>query len=80
MKRASFLLSLLISNPLLTHAALAQTAPPPNVLPSSLPSSIGANLSDRPTGVNTGLTAKQLLEQARQRLRDRGEQIGRAHV
>ena len=69
MKRASFLLSLLISNPILTQAALAQTAPPP----SSLPSSIGANLSDRPTGVNTGLTAKQLLEQARQRLRDRGE-------
>ena len=77
MKRASFLLSLLISNPLLTHAALAQTAPPPNILPSSLPSSIGANPPDRPTGVNTGatmgLTAKQLLEQARQRLRDRGE-------
>ena len=77
MKRASFLLSLLISNPLLTHAALAQTAPPPNVLPSSLPSSIGANPPDRPTGLNTGattgLTAKQLLEQARQRLRDRGE-------
>ena len=58
MKRTSFLLSLLISNPLLAHTALAQTAPPPN----------GLN-----TGLNTGLTAKQLLEQARQRLRDRGE-------
>ena len=77
MKRASFLLSLLISNPLLSQAALAQTAPPPNVPPSALPSSIGANPPDRPTGLNTslntGLTAKQLLEQARQRLRDRGE-------
>ncbi len=77
MKRVSFLLSLLISNPLLTQGALAQTAPPPSALPSSIGADIGANLSDRPTGLNTslntGLTAKQLLEQARQRLRDRGE-------
>ena len=62
MKRTFFLLSLLISNPLLVHAALAQTAPPPNGL------DVGLN-----TGLNAGLTAKQLLEQARQRLRDRGE-------
>jgi polysaccharide biosynthesis/export protein len=56
MKRASLLLTLLISNPLLVQASLAQTAPPPSASPS-IP----------------GLTAKQLLEQARQRLRDRGE-------
>ncbi len=77
MKRASFLLSILISNPLLSQAALAQTAPPPSALPSSIGAGIGANPSDRSTGLNTspttGLTAKQLLEQARQRLRDRGE-------
>ena len=68
MKRASFLLSLLISNPLLSQAALAQTAPPPSVLPSG----IGVNPSPG-ASLSTGLTAKQLLEQARQRLRDRGE-------
>ena len=82
MKRASFLLSILISNPLLIQASLAQTAPPPSALPSSIGTDIGANPPDRPTagptagptpGPTPGLTAKQLLEQARQRLRDRGE-------
>ncbi len=69
MKRASFFLSILISPPLLAPAALAQTSPPPSVLPAS----IGTNPPSLDINPPARWTTQQLLEQARQRLRDRGE-------
>jgi polysaccharide biosynthesis/export protein len=68
MKRASFLLSLLliqgISPIVLGSKAIAQSAMPPDLSATPV-----ANPEAKPAGA----TAQQLLEQARQRLRDRGE-------
>ncbi len=57
MKRASVLLSLLLVHGIVP-SAIAQTAMPPDIQSNVKP---------------TGATAQELLEQARQRLRDRGE-------
>lgn len=86
MKRAAFLLPLLVHPGLLlgvllsqSRLAIAQTALPPTSLTVPALPPIGSQPTQwqspsQPVGQKmAGLSAQQLLEQARQRLRDRGE-------